>query len=184
MAGNKGDTDNERAELLEARRLVTTDGDADESSFSMFFPSDFPIVPTRLVVAQWKQFCPQDKACFEDSPVLAVRYIGGVLSITQDLQRKFIVLYQRKTDLRNHWTDFKFRYRFATNQNGRLKIWLNDLQIVDFKGVTANPENTTTEYPVPSHFYFKMGLYRNVMSEPMTIYIDEYRKRQLNPDEL
>jgi hypothetical protein len=25
-----------------------------------------------------------------------------------------------------------------------------------------------------------MGLYRNVMPEPMTIYIDEYRKKQLS----
>jgi hypothetical protein len=24
-----------------------------------------------------------------------------------------------------------------------------------------------------------MGLYRNVMPEPMTVYIDEYRKKQL-----
>jgi hypothetical protein len=29
-----------------------------------------------------------------------------------------------------------------------------------------------------------MGLYRNVMSEPMTVYIDEYRKRRMRADEL
>jgi hypothetical protein len=29
-----------------------------------------------------------------------------------------------------------------------------------------------------------MGLYRNMMAEPMTVYIDEYRKRQLRAGEL
>jgi hypothetical protein len=52
---------------------------------------------------------------------------------------------------------------------------------VDFQGANANAENETTGYPSPSVFYFKLGLYRNVMPEPMTIYLDEYRKREL-PD--
>jgi hypothetical protein len=28
-----------------------------------------------------------------------------------------------------------------------------------------------------------MGLYRNVMPEPMTVYLDEYHKRELRRDE-
>jgi hypothetical protein len=28
-----------------------------------------------------------------------------------------------------------------------------------------------------------MGLYRKLMPQPMTVYIDEYRKRQLRDDE-
>jgi hypothetical protein len=28
-------------------------------------------------------------------------------------------------------------------------------------------------------FYFKVGLYRDRMPAPMTIYVDEYRKEQL-----
>src|SRR5271154_6546812 len=47
--GINGDSDSERAELLEARRLVAKDEDAYEYSFSMFFTPDFPIVPVRLV---------------------------------------------------------------------------------------------------------------------------------------
>ena len=53
-----------------------------------------------------------------------------------------------------------------------------------FKGVTANSENSATGYPSPSYFYFKMGLSRDVMAKPMTIYIDEYRTRQLRGDDL
>jgi hypothetical protein len=184
-AGINGNSDSERAELMEARTLVSKDDDADEYSFSIFFPPDFPIVPTRLVVAQWKQYCPESiPICSDGSPVLAIRYIGGVLRITQDLEKKFIVLYQQKTDLRNRWLDFKFHVRFSPNQNGRVKVWLDAKQLVDFKGITANSENSATGYPNAGHFYFKMGLYRNVMAEPMAIYFDEYRKRRLHPDEL
>jgi hypothetical protein len=50
---------------------------------------------------------------------------------------------------------------------------------LDYRGVTAYPENVDTGYPRPSRFYFKMGLYRDGMAEPMSIHIDEYRKREV-----
>ena len=181
-AGVNGSQDSERAELLEAKNLVARENTGYEQSFSMFIPTNFPIVPTRLVIAQWKQFCPEGGNCFDDSPVLAIRYISGELRITQDLDKKFIVLYREKNEFRGRWLDFKFQVRFSPKENGRIKAWLGDKQIVDYKGVTADPENATTSYPQPGYFYFKMGLYRNVMAEPMTIYIDEYRKRQLRDE--
>jgi hypothetical protein len=47
----------------------------------MYLPSDFPIVPMRLVVAQWKQYCGGDSLpCSDDSPVLAVRYMAWRLA--------------------------------------------------------------------------------------------------------
>lgn len=150
----------------------------------MFLPADFPIVPTRLVIAQWKQFCHGNGPCSDDSPVLAVRYMSGVLRITQDLSGKQTVLYQESGEFRHRWLDFKFRIRFSASESGRIKAWLGDRQVVDHKGLTANAENAATGYPSPSRFYFKMGLYRNPMREPMTIYIDEYRKRQLGEGEL
>ncbi len=52
-------------------------------------------------------------------------------------------------------------------------------QVIDFTGVTENPETVTTGYSGPGLFYFKMGLYRNVMLQPMTIYLDEYHKRKI-----
>jgi hypothetical protein len=113
--------------------------------------------------------------------VLAVRYISGELIITQDLDKKYIELYRKKDEFRGRWLDFRFQVRFATNQTGRVKAWLDGKQLVDHKGVTADAEGAGTGYSSPGHFYFKMGLYRNVMPEPWTIYIDEYRKKQL-PD--
>jgi hypothetical protein len=169
-AGINGNADSERDELLEARALTSSEDIAYEYSWSMFLPPDFPIVPVRLVVAQWKQYCGSDTApCSDDSPVLAVRYIGGVLRITQDLAHKQAVLYEEKADLRNRWLDLRFQVRFSPKPNGRIEAWLDGKQVVDFHGVTASPEDPSTGYAKSSHFFFKMGLYRNIMSQPMTI---------------
>jgi hypothetical protein len=53
-AGNAHSADSERDELMEARSLIPHIGRAQEYSFSEYFPSDFPVVPVRLVIAQWK----------------------------------------------------------------------------------------------------------------------------------
>jgi hypothetical protein len=183
-AGPGGDADSERDELLEARRLVSRQNTGYEFSFSMFFPKDFPIVPTRLVIAQWKQYCHgllehAVAPCSDDSPVLALRYIGGELRITQDIDRKLVMLYRQKGEFRGKWLDFRVQARFTPHPDGRVKVWLDGKPLVDYTGVTADDENATTGYANPSYFYFKMGLYRDLMTEPMTVYIDEYRKRQL-----
>jgi len=188
-AGQGGNSDSERDELLEARRLVSRENIAYEFSFSMYFPKDFPIVPTRLVIAQWKQYCPEllengSGPCSDDSPVLALRYISGELRVTQSINRKSVMLYQEKGEFRGRWLDFRMQTRFTPRPDGRVKVWLDGKQLLDYTGATADEENATTGYPSPSFFYFKMGLYRDVMAEPMTVYIDEYRKRQLRDGEL
>jgi hypothetical protein len=59
---------------------------------------------------------------------------------------------------------------------------VNGQPAVDYHGVNAYPESVATGYANPSRFYFKMGLYRDVMAALMTIYIDEYRKKQIDGD--
>jgi hypothetical protein len=184
-AGKNGNADSERDELLEARKLTSREGIPYEFSWSMYLPPDFPIVPVRLVVAQWKQYCGSDTApCNDDSPVLAVRYIGGTLSITQDIDHHHNILYQEQRDLRGHWLDLRFEVLFTPQSKGRVKAWLNDKPVVDWTGVTANTQSEESGYARNGYFYFKMGLYRNVMLQPMSVYLDEYRKRQLAPREL
>src|SRR5208282_6056706 len=117
-AGINGNSDSERAELREARKLAAMEGRNYEQSFSMFFPTNFPIVPTRLVIAQWKQYCVHGGNCSDDSPVLAIRYISGELRITQDLDKKFIMLYRETNEFRGRWLDFKFQVRFSPKENG------------------------------------------------------------------
>ncbi|MGA2531439.1 MAG: heparin lyase I family protein [Candidatus Aminicenantales bacterium] len=178
-AGIKGNLPTERAELMEARELVSKEGDNYEYSFSMFIPPDFPLVPTRLVIAQWKQYCPGG-GCLYDSPIVAVRYASGVLRITHKTGPDQTTLYETKEELRGRWLDFIFQLRFSSGANGRIKAWLNNKQVVDYTGVNAYPENEQTGFAGPGWFYFKMGLYRDLMAEPMTIYIDEYRKKELS----
>jgi hypothetical protein len=178
--GTNGDLDTERAELMESRKLISREGVLYEYTFSIFVPTDFPIVPTRLVIAQWKQYCPGAAPCSEDSPVLAIRYIGGQLRITQALGHdRRTQLYRAAHDLRGKWNDFKFHVRFAPDETGRVEAWLGDTRLVDYRGTTAYAEGPASGYPTPSVFYFKMGMYRDVMAEPMTMYFDEYRKRAL-----
>ena len=178
--GTNGDPASERAELMESRKLISRERAPYEYTFSIFVPKDFPIVPTRLVIAQWKQYCPGNAPCSSDSPALAVRYIGGQLRITQALGPGHRTqLYRAPHDLRGKWTDFKFNVRFAPDETGRVEAWINDTRLVDYRGTTAYAEGPASGYPTPSVFYFKMGLYRDEMAEPMTLYFDEYRKREL-----
>jgi hypothetical protein len=177
-AGTESSRPTERAELREARKLVSKEGDNCQYSFSMFLPADFPFVPTRLVIAQWKQHCPKEN-CLYDNPVLAIRYVSGVLRITHKVGPDQATLYETKDEIRNRWLDFRFQVRFSANKDGRIKAWIDEKQIVDYAGVNAYPESERTGFSSPGWFYFKMGLYRDLMTEPMTIYVDEYRKKWL-----
>lgn len=182
-AGRDGNLDNERAELLEANDLVSRQDVPYEYSFSEFFPGEFPIVPTRLVIAQWKQYCPDEYGpCSDRNPVLALRYQSNVLEITRTVDKKRYVLFHQAGEFRNRWLDFRVQVRFSTSSEGRIAVWLNNQQIVNFTGNTANAEDVPGGYPNPDYFFFKMGLYRDAMPQPMTIYIDEYRKKQLPSD--
>jgi hypothetical protein len=166
----------ERAELQESRRLWSVEDSAYEYSFSVFVPQDFPIVSTRLVIVQWKHYCPVD-TCLPDNPTLAIRYEAGVLFVTRQVTAEKEVLYQTRDDIRNKWLDFRFQIRFSRSQNGRIKAWLGNTMIIDYAGATAYP--ASGGYDERGLFYFKMGLYRDHRPEPMTIYFDEYRKQLL-----
>jgi len=177
-AGNDSSKVSERAELLEARKLVGRENNTYEYAFSMFIPTDFPIVPTRLVIAQWKQKCDKEEQCGDDSPVLALRYTNGILQITIQTERSRTVMYQTTGDIRGKWIDFKFQTNFTRANTGFIKAWINTEQVLNYAGRTSYGEERG--YNPNSYFYFKMGLYRDTMIEPMTIYIDDYSKKQLN----
>jgi hypothetical protein len=179
-AGRHGEPPSERAELTEAEGLISQEGKNYSFSFSMLIPQDFPIVKRRLIIAQWKQECPRGHDCDDNAPVLAIRYVSGVLSVTQTIGAARTTLWQSNEDFRNRWLDFRFRVCFSPNSNGRIGAHLNDSLIVNYTGTTAYREDRSTGYPSPSRFYFKMGLYRDTMSEPMTIFIDDYSKELLS----
>jgi hypothetical protein len=166
----------ERAELLESKKLWAAEDGAYSYAFSLFMPVDFPVVPSRLVIAQWKQDCEPGK-CDPASPVLAVRIRAGELSINVQSGPSKQVLFQTTGDVRNRWLDFRFHVRFSRTSTGRIKTWLNDSLVVDYAGPTAYPGKYG--YEEPGRFYFKTGLYRDRTGETMVIYVDEYEKSRL-----
>jgi hypothetical protein len=175
--GKGNSASSERDELMQAQYLSPFEGKKYEYQFSLFLPSDFPIVNTRLVIAQWKQFCPFLEKCSDDSPVLAIRYVGGELYVTLHTDDGSEKLYSLKDEIRNKWLDFKFLIRFSSKNNGEISAFLNNEEIINYKGITSYSQ--AHGYPAENRYYFKMGLYRDLMSAPMSIYIDEFRMREI-----
>jgi hypothetical protein len=176
-AATDKDNATERDELMEGWRLWSIEGVEYEYQFSMFLPDSFPILPVRLVLAQWVQFCPVG-ACSDYSPVVALRYQSGVLSVTLQTDSTRRTLWMLDKDVRNQWLDFAFQILFSRQSNGEVKAFLNGKQIVDYKGITSYPE-TLWYLPIKNRYYFKMGLYRDRIPEPMSIYIDQYKKKEI-----
>jgi hypothetical protein len=174
-AGSDDGPASERDELMESERLWSQTGRSYQYAFSLYLPNDFPIVATRLVIAQWKQFC-EWGSCRPDNPVLAIRYVGGVLFITCKNDQGEQVVYKSQGEMRGRWLDFRFVTRFSQSDDGEIDGWMNGQQIAHYRGVTAF--RAARGYPAHGFFYFKMGLYRDLMPQPMTIYLDDYRKDQ------
>ena len=83
----------ERDELMEAWWLFAHLHRSYRYSFSLYLPADFPVVSTRLVLAQWKQACEWIK-CRPENPLLAIRYQNGELFVTrQDNRARSILVF-------------------------------------------------------------------------------------------
>lgn len=174
--GDANSKTSERDELLERKEFGPMENEGYSYGFSMFIPNNFPIVPTRLVLAQWKQNEENDNVLV-DNPILALRYQKGELFITLQTTKDKTRIFRTREEVRGKWLDFVFHVKFTREEKGFVKVWMNKKQIVDYKGVSAYSEKYN--YPKPGHFYFKMGLYRDRMDESMAIYIDEFKKSPL-----
>ena len=104
-----------------------------------FLPEDFPVVPTRLVIAQWKQNC-ENGNCDPGNPVIALRFESGEFRITLQTGPQKTTLFSQNETILNKWLDFKFKIRFSRDPDGQIKTWLNNEEIIDYKGVTAYSE--------------------------------------------
>ena len=168
----------ERAELREKNELMINENERCVYSFSLFIPEDFPIVETRLVIAQWKQNCSGN--CDPDNPVIAVRFESGRLFITlqNNFERK--TLFEYNGNPTGKWLDFKFDVCFSRTDSGILSVDLNNRKIIGYKGATAYSEKYG--YQAGGKLYFKTGLYRDKMSQTMTIYIDDYKKELIQKE--
>lgn len=176
----KTDKDNasERDELMEAMSFFSIEGKTYQYKFSLFLPDSFPILPIRLVIAQWKEFCPKC-SCSEYSPILALRYVSGKFFITLQVDSTRKNLYELTQEIRNNWNDFIFQIKFSKEKDGMIKASLNNEKIIDYTGITSY-QNNCRILSDKNKYYFKMGLYRDRAPQPMSIYIDNYSKKQLD----
>ena len=173
----------ERDELQEHNKFNAREGEAYAYAFSLLIPEDFPIVSTRLVLAQWKHREGKAKPLV-GTPGIARRYVDGELSITVQKDEEKTPRFQTRQDIRGKWLDFVFHVRHSRHADGFVRVWMNGDKLLDHQGPNAYSEALGYPAPEASVFYFKMGLYRDDMAEPMTVYLDEYRKRPLTKEEM
>ena len=107
---------------------------------------------------------------------MAIRYVSGQLTINLQPYPAKKILSQTTNDIRNKWIDFKFRVCFTRSGDGYVQAWLNDNPIIKYKGITCY---SARGYRGKNYFYFKTGLYRDVMTQPTIIYVNEYRKMEI-----
>ena len=157
----------ERAELREAPDVRLKMGMESWYAFSFLLPSDFPIVKTRLVIARWKQSFKDPSK--DRSPMVSLRYMDGKLRVDVARDRGKRKVFIEKMDLLNRWVDMVFRIIPEPNEEGLLQAWKDDRQIVDYRGPLGFKDDE-------DEIYFKLGLYRDHMKEPMRIIYDRFRR--------
>lgn len=153
----------DRAEIAEKEEVLVPLGNSVWYLMSFYFPKDFLITNNRLVFAQWKQWAPH-----YGSPFLSVRYINNELSfkITGDEVNK---RFNTKIDLRGKWHTLLVNYQLNSDQTGFVRAWLDNKPLLEYKG--------KMDYsPPPKYIFFKMGLYRDTIPEPQTVYFDKFRR--------
>ena len=132
--------------------------------FSFLVPPDFPIVDVRLVLSQWKQ------SALDGSPIVAQRHRAGRHHLTvRDLETsgEWRDVFELPAIVPGKWHDMVFHVRFAHDATGLVEAWMDGRAVARSAGPTGSPRGAGT-------FYHKVGLYRDTMPAPMTIYVDNY----------
>lgn len=168
----------ERTEIGEVKKLEAQEGLTYEYSFSLFIPKDIPIANVRLNIAQWKERCLFDK-CDPENALIGIQYVDGSLIVKKHKTKKPEILFKSSDEIRDRWIDYKFIIKFSQESDGLIQGFMNNEKIIDYSGITAYPKESIGYKPSENTFYFKMGLYRDQMEEPMVIYADSYKRVQL-----
>ena len=138
--------------------------------FSFLVPKDFPIVDDRLVIGSCKQ-------SDVPRPITAQRFRNGRHTFTIESQGRK-ESYSLPPIRLGQWVDMIYHMRYSTNQDGVVEVWMNGRRVVKYLGPTA-------EAMAKNAFYHKIGLYRDRLKIPMTIYYDNYTmgwsKEAVNP---
>jgi hypothetical protein len=170
-AAGDDDTRVERAELDSGHfRLRGRDA---WYGFSLLVPKDFPIIDDRLVIASCKQ---SDVS----RPIVAQRFRNGKHTVTVESQGRK-ESYNLPPIPLGEWINMVYHLRYSTGSDGLVEIWMNGKQVVRYSGPAADPD-------AKNAFYNKIGLYRDRIKVPMTIYYDNYgmggSKEAVDPEQI
>ena len=113
----------------------------------------------RLVIAQFKQLG-------VSRPIVAQRFRNGKHTVTVESQGRK-ELYKLPPIPLGQWVDMVYHLRYSTGTDGLVEIWMNGKQVIRYSGPAADPN-------AKNAFYNKIGLYRDRLKVPMTIYYDNY----------
>ena len=156
------DIKNQQTERSEIYLDVSQHGDLPQQTvwyaYDIFIPKDFPTTSNRLVMGQWFSKAPH-------SPSISNRFQSDQFSVkikAKNSDKKF----KFKGFKRQTWNKLVYKIIFSTRK-GELQVWLNNTQVVDYKGPTA-----IVDHP---HF-FKMGLYRDIFDQDMTACFAHFKR--------
>jgi hypothetical protein len=140
--------DRERSELSEQNKS-TCPGDEYWYGWYIYFQDDYRnIYPTKVALGQFHQ----DKS----HPIWMFQNADGGYHLDDQVMghtRKYYKLID-ETELRGKWHRIEVCVRWAKDETGFFRVWVNGEQKVDYTGKTMDAEKV----------YFKYGLYRSFLS--------------------
>jgi hypothetical protein len=144
-------------------------------TFSVYFPTNFPIEDNRLVFAQWKE----KEALLGTGriPSLAFRFVNGKCSLTLRHSDEKVIrdpdavpsetLFKTTNFDLGRWHDFVVQAKWSYKDDGFVNVWWNDKQIVQYRGPVGYDENVAPQ--------FKFGLYRDATDKTYVVYFNHVK---------
>ncbi|MCF6172431.1 MAG: polysaccharide lyase [Campylobacteraceae bacterium] len=117
--------------------------------WSIYFPKEYKnIYPTKTALGQFHQK--------HSHPVWMFQNSSGGYYLDQQVHGHTEMYYPliSKKDLREKWHKIEIHAKWATNNNGFFKVWVNGVQKVNYIGQTMTA----------AQVYFKYGIYRSFLS--------------------
>ncbi len=150
-------------------------------SFRTYIPEDWSDQDVRCLIAQWHAWHDWVLGEALRSPVLGIEYRDNVFLIrlchndgwiqrdnSPASNHKTVVYRSEALAQKGVWHTFKAQVRWSPDPDGRLRMWINGEQVVDYAGPIG--------YRDALGPYFKMGLYRDATPDTFVIYHDDYRR--------
>ncbi len=167
-----------RSEVHELLHFIAPVGSEQWYGFSTYIPQDWPDLENRTVISQWHATPDLLEGEAWRSPPLAVRYSGGVLTVTGRYSAEPVQTENDglSLDLYTHpgtlekgvWHDWVFHVRWHYSDEGLVEAWLDQVQVIDYQGPIGYNDRLGV--------WFKWGIYRDDHPISQVLYHDEYRR--------